>query len=84
MVGNVTGMICDGAKIGCALKTMTAVDAAFRAATLALAHISIPPTDGIVGKTGQESLKNLGRIANRGMLSADAEILAIMQDKLRS
>jgi L-cysteine desulfidase len=82
MVGNVTGMICDGAKIGCALKTMTAVDAAFRATRLALAGVGIPESDGIVGRDGQESLRNLGRIANRGMISADAEILAIMGEKL--
>lgn len=83
MVGNVTGMICDGAKIGCALKTMTAVDSAFRAAALALAGIGIPSSDGIVGSTGQKSLKNMGRIAMRGMVSADEEILAIMQEKLK-
>lgn len=82
MVGNVTGMICDGAKIGCALKTMTAVDSAFRAASLALSGIGIPATDGIVGEDGMASLANLGRIATRGMASADAEILAIMQEKL--
>ena len=82
MVGNVTGMICDGAKIGCALKTMTSVDAAFRAVNLALAGIGIPQSDGIVGKSGHESLENLGRIATRGMLSADAQILEIMEEKL--
>jgi len=83
MVGNLAGMICDGAKIGCALKTMTGVDAAFRAATLALAGIGIPGTDGIVGETGEASLRNLGRIARQGMASVDADILGIMQDKLR-
>lgn len=82
MVGNVTGMICDGAKIGCALKTMTAVDSAFRAAALATSGVGIPAEDGIVGKTGPESLKNLGRIATRGMISTDSEILAIMKEKL--
>jgi L-cysteine desulfidase len=80
MVGNVTGMICDGAKIGCALKTMTAVDAAFRSASLALEGIGIPFSDGIVGAGGMESLRNLGRIATRGMDSADREILAIMRE----
>jgi L-cysteine desulfidase len=83
MVGNVTGMICDGAKIGCALKTMTAVDAAFRASSLALSGIGIPKTDGIVGETGILSLENLGRIATSGMISTDSEILKIMQEKLR-
>lgn len=82
MVGNVTGMICDGAKIGCALKTMTAVDAAFRAAALAMSGVGIPPSDGIVGATGSDSLVNLGRIAARGMSATDQEILAIMQEKL--
>ena len=83
MVGNVAGMICDGAKIGCAMKTMTGVDAAFRAANLALAGIGIPATDGIVGRDGETSLANLGRLAQHGMAGVDAEILRIMQDKLR-
>lgn len=83
MVGNVAGMICDGAKIGCAMKTMTGVDAAFRAANLALAGIGIPATDGIVGEDGRQSMANLGRLAQHGMADVDAEILRIMQDKLR-
>lgn len=82
MVGNITGMICDGAKIGCAMKTMTSVDAAFRSATLALSGIGIPPEDGIIGRNGAESLKNLGLIAKRGMVRTDEEILGIMQEKL--
>ncbi|WP_285606173.1 L-serine ammonia-lyase, iron-sulfur-dependent, subunit alpha [Geothrix edaphica] len=82
MVGNVAGMICDGAKIGCAMKAMTGVDAAFRSATLALAGFGIPATDGIVGMDGDDSLVNLGRLARRGMTGVDAEVLEIMQAKL--
>jgi L-cysteine desulfidase len=83
IVGNVTGMICDGAKMGCALKTMTSVDAAFRAASLAMNGIGIPETDGIVGASGMESLANLGKIATLGMSAMDGQILSIMQAKLR-
>ncbi|MEW5764546.1 MAG: L-serine ammonia-lyase, iron-sulfur-dependent, subunit alpha [Acidobacteriota bacterium] len=83
VVGNVTGMICDGAKMGCALKTMTSVDAAFRAASLAMSGIGIPSTDGIVGRDGAQSLAHLGRIAGPGMAAMDAQILEIMQAKLR-
>ena len=82
MVGNLAGLICDGAKIGCAMKAMTGVEAAFRAATLALAGFGIPETDGIVGADGMASLNNLGRLAQRGMAGADTEILDIMQAKL--
>lgn len=83
IVGNLAGMICDGAKIGCGLKTMTGVDAAFRAASLALAGVTIPYTDGIVGRDGASSIGNLGRLAQRGMSRVDDEILDIMQSKLR-
>jgi L-cysteine desulfidase len=82
MVGNLAGLICDGAKIGCAMKAMTGVEAAFRAASLALAGFGIPATDGIVGADGAASLVNLGRLAQRGMAGADTEILDIMQAKL--
>lgn len=82
MVGNVTGMICDGAKIGCALKTMTSVDAAFRATALAMSGIGIPFSDGIVGRNGSESLANLGKIAKDGMIQTDDEILKIMEAKM--
>lgn len=82
MVGNVAGMICDGAKIGCALKAMTGVDAAFRSASLALADFGIPATDGIVGAGADASLANLGRLARQGMVGVDGEVLAIMQAKL--
>ena len=83
MVGNLAGMICDGAKIGCAMKTMTGVNAAFRAASLARLGLGVPVTDGIVGADGTASLLNLGRLARQGMAHADAEILAIMQGKLK-
>jgi L-cysteine desulfidase len=82
MVGNLAGLICDGAKIGCAMKAMTGVEAAFRAASLALAGFGIPETDGIVGHSGEASLANLGRLAQRGMVGVDTEILDIMQAKL--
>jgi L-cysteine desulfidase len=82
LVGNVAGMICDGAKIGCGLKAMTAVDAAFRSASLALAGIGIPSSDGIVGCNAEQSFDNLQRIAGPGMQAMDEEILRIMQQKL--
>ena len=63
---------------------MTSVDAAFRAASLALSGIGIPVSDGIVAQDGLASLKNLGRIACRGMPLVDNEILAIMQEKLHN
>jgi L-cysteine desulfidase len=83
MVGNVAGMICDGAKIGCALKTMSGVDAAFRAASLAMSGVTIPESDGIVGSDGLASLRNLGRIAVQGMAAVDSEVLGILRAKMR-
>ncbi len=83
MVGNITGMICDGAKVGCGLKTSTGVDAAFRAAALALMGRGVTASDGIVGTTPEESLRFLSRIANEGMGAMDGQILQIMREKLR-
>lgn len=81
MVGSVAGVICDGAKVGCGLKATTAVDAAFRAASLAQAGLGVPGTDGIVGADGARSLENLGRIARRGLAAVEGEVLEILRAK---
>ncbi len=82
VVGTLAGMICDGAKVGCAMKTLTGVEAAFRAASYAMAGEGIPATNGIVGKDGETSLVYLGLVVTKGMANVDAEILEIMQRKL--
>jgi L-cysteine desulfidase len=83
VVGTLAGMICDGAKVGCAMKTVTGVEAAFRAAKYAMSGQGIPATNGIVGRDGETSLMYLGLVVSRGMANVDAEILDIMQKKLR-
>lgn len=83
VVSTLAGMICDGAKVGCAMKTVTGVEAAFRAANYALSGHGIPVTNGIVGRDGETSLIYLGLVVSRGMANVDAEILDIMQKKLK-
>lgn len=81
MVGTLAGIICDGAKAGCALKLATGVDAALTAALLVQRGIVIPETNGICGATAEESIINMARVVTPGMVPADGEILSIMVDR---
>ena len=81
MVANLTGMVCDGAKDGCALKIASVVEAAFRSALLATNDISISGDKGINESDVEKSLRNLVRIGNNGMDNTDRIILDIMVSK---
>lgn len=81
VIGNLTGMICDGAKGGCALKLTTAAGEAIIAAYLALQDIIISSRDGIISQTCEETIKNLGEISSKGMANTDEVILGIMLSK---
>lgn len=81
MIGDLTGMVCDGAKDGCALKVATVVEAAFRSALLALDDIEISGEKGINECDVEKSLKNLARIGGAGMEETDRIILDIMVSK---
>lgn len=78
MVGTLTGMVCDGAKGGCAFKLSTAASEAIIQAKLALANVHINDLDGIVNPLAEETIKNLGKFCSEGMKNADSEILEIM------
>ena len=75
------GMICDGAGDGCSLKIATAVDAAYRAVFLSRKGIRVNGTEGLVSNTADESIRNIGTLATKGLKVADKEVLQIMISK---
>ncbi len=81
MVGNITGMVCDGAKVGCALKVASGVSSAVQAAILALDNICISDNDGIIENDVEKTIQNLGKIGSLGMQNTDNMILDIMVNK---
>lgn len=78
MVGNVSGMICDGAKSGCALKSATSVSTAYFSAILSCSNRVIPNKNGIVEENLEETIKHMGELS-KSMSGADKAILNIMQ-----
>ena len=78
MIGNITGMVCDGAKVGCAMKVASGVSSALQSAVLAREGICISEHDGIIEKDIEKTIMNLGRIGSVGMQSTDSMILDIM------
>ena len=78
MIGNITGMVCDGAKVGCAMKVASGVSSALQSAVLAREGICISEHDGIIEKDIEKTIMNLGRIGSVGMQHTDNMILDIM------
>ena len=81
MVGNLTGIICDGAKGTCALKIYSSVEAAHLAVKLALKGVGADGKSGIVGMSSQESIDFLARLMKEGMGKTEETILSIMVGK---
>ncbi len=78
MAGNITGMVCDGAKVGCAMKVASGVSCAVQSAVLALRGTCIPSTDGIIEDDVEKTIRNIGAIGSAGMKVTDKMILDIM------
>ena len=81
MAAGITGMICDGGNHGCTMKGIVAVDAAWRAVSLASHGISIEAEHGICAATPEEAMRQMGQIADPGMRETERTILDIMQAK---
>ncbi|WP_313339741.1 L-serine ammonia-lyase, iron-sulfur-dependent, subunit alpha [Sedimentibacter sp.] len=81
MVAGISGMLCDGAKLGCSYKLSISVDAAVDASEMALKNIFIPDDNGILGDTPEKTIINLAHVSNIGMKNTDDEILKVMMSK---
>lgn len=78
MSGTVTGMICDGGKVGCAMKVATGSFAALTSALHAVQGVALRVSDGICAETPEQCIKNIASIGINGMKDTDQEILRLM------
>ena len=77
-LANIPGIICDGAKISCAAKIATSLDAAIMAHNLAMKNKVYAPYTGILQEDTPETISCVGYIGKEGMKQTDKEILKIM------
>lgn len=81
LLEDLAGIICDGAKTGCALKLATAAGTAVQAALFSLQGVNVHHTDGIIGLSSEDTMRNVGTLAVDGMIQTDQTILQIMLEK---
>lgn len=73
-----SGMICDGAKASCAAKIASAVEAGLLGMQMQKNGSQFYGGDGIVTKGVENTIRNIGTLASKGMRHTDEEIIKIM------
>lgn len=82
MAASITGMICDGGNQGCTMKSVAAVDTAYRSVDFAMHGVCIDSAHSIIGKTPELTMRNMGLIAAPGMVGTEKTIVEIFEDKI--
>lgn len=81
MIGDVSGIICDGASNSCAMKVSTSASAAWKAVLMALDGAAVSGSEGIVANDVEQSIANLCALARNAMQHTDRQIIEIMSQK---
>ena len=81
-LGNVGGIVCDGAKPSCAAKIASSVHAAILAHQMSMRDKHFNAGEGLVEADVEETIRNVGYIGKVGMKPTDHEILNVMIDKV--
>ena len=81
MIGDVAGIICDGAGNACSMKVSTSASAAVKSALMAVNGLGVSAREGIVADDAEQTIANLGHLSREGMQQTDQQIIAIMRAK---
>ncbi len=73
-----SGLLCDGAKSSCAAKIAMSVEGATMALDMVAHKKVFESGDGIVQGNVDETARAVGKIASRGMVGTDREIIRVM------
>jgi L-cysteine desulfidase len=78
MIGGITGMICDGAKEGCANKVAISAATAALSAMTAVSDFSISENNGILAEDIHDVFRNIEYLTKSGMGNTNKAIIEIM------
>ncbi|WP_386695560.1 serine dehydratase subunit alpha family protein [Lonepinella sp. MS14435] len=81
MIGDISGIICDGAANSCAMKVSTSVSSGYKSVLMALDNTQVTGNEGIVEHSIDRSIDNLCNIASRSMQYTDRQVIEIMVSK---
>ncbi|AZI13905.1 L-cysteine desulfidase family protein [Avibacterium paragallinarum] len=81
MIGDISGMICDGAANSCVMKVSTSVTSAYKSVLMAMNQTGVTGNEGIVDHCVDQSIDNLCAIACKSMQHTDVQIIEIMANK---
>lgn len=77
-LGNVSGIVCDGAKSSCAAKIASSVDAAIMAHEMAMDGQVYSGGEGLNLDDVDKTIENISHLAKEGMKETDISILEMM------
>ncbi|MHB8064074.1 MAG: L-serine ammonia-lyase, iron-sulfur-dependent, subunit alpha [Ruminiclostridium sp.] len=78
VIGSIAGILCDGAKEGCAFKVGFAAECAVMCGYMAINNAGIKPGSGIITHNIDNNIRNIGHINNVGMKEVDNIMLRIL------
>ncbi|TNH03672.1 serine dehydratase subunit alpha family protein [Testudinibacter sp. TR-2022] len=81
MIGDISGIICDGAANSCAMKVSTSVSSGYKSVLMAMDNSHVTGDEGIVDYDIDATINNLCAIASRSMLYTDKQVIEIMVSK---
>lgn len=84
MIGDISGIICDGAANSCAMKVSTSVSSSYKSILMALDDTQVTGNEGIVEHQIDRSINNLCAIASRSMQYTDRQVIEIIVSKPKS
>ena len=81
ILSSTTGIMCDGAKEGCALKAGLGGHEAYCSAMLSLNNLGIDSDQGFIAPTLDRSIENIQLLLSKGMSNIDSAIVEVLENR---
>ena len=81
MIGDISGIICDGAANSCAMKVSTSVASGYKSVLMAMDETHVTGNEGLVEHDLDRTIDNLCAIASKSMQHIDRQVIEIMVNK---